>query len=487
MRLINMTCPSCGSQLQIDADNKQARCEYCGNFLLIDDGVQHVQYDNAENAGYEFEKGRQRAQQESVASQIGRQVGGRLGYVAGKVLPTGETRGYWADQPKKKQSVNPIWLWILGWLCIFPVPLTILVSRSSKLDKKWKIGIITASWIVYLLFGLFGGSGASDTSTSTTNTTNTETGNDTVRSVVDSEPATEDQGVITSISIKEDSIEVIVGNQIICKNVTVNVTDETKFSKNDIQIISDNPEIATVKAGLDSKGTNITFTIDGKSVGETSVYVKSKKGSIESNHVKVVVKEEEIIKPESISIDEEFAEIPIGDSKQVRYTVTPKGADESGLIWKSSDNNVITVDSDGLIKAVGAGTATITCSYSDNILASFDYTVDASKRSVNVKVSHTRDDDNNIGHEWSYEDLINDESISSSMLLSVGDTIRVHSKYMEEDNKPDVGEASSSHTVTEEDLLNGFEIVMELNVRENGGKNSGKSAHFVITYTFSVD
>jgi hypothetical protein len=49
-----------------------------------------------------------------------------------------------------------------------------------------------------------------------------------------------------------------------------------------------------------------------------------------------------------------------------------------------------------------------------------------------------------------------------------------------------VGEASSAYTVTEEDLQNGFDIVMDLYVTENGGRNSGKSAHFVVTYSFSV-
>lgn len=27
MRLINMTCPNCGAQLQVDADKKQVFCE----------------------------------------------------------------------------------------------------------------------------------------------------------------------------------------------------------------------------------------------------------------------------------------------------------------------------------------------------------------------------------------------------------------------------------------------------------------------------
>ena len=65
MRLVNMQCPNCGANLEINADAKQAFCTFCGTNLHIDDEVQHVQYDNAEETGYQFEKGRQRAQAES--------------------------------------------------------------------------------------------------------------------------------------------------------------------------------------------------------------------------------------------------------------------------------------------------------------------------------------------------------------------------------------------------------------------------------------
>ena len=63
-----MVCPNCGASIQIDADKNNLTCDYCGNNLYIDDEVQHVQYDNAEETGYRFEKGRQRAQTEARGS-----------------------------------------------------------------------------------------------------------------------------------------------------------------------------------------------------------------------------------------------------------------------------------------------------------------------------------------------------------------------------------------------------------------------------------
>ena len=51
---------------------------------------------------------------------------------------------------------------------------------------------------------------------------------------------------------------------------------------------------------------------------------------------------------------------------------------------------------------------------------------------------------------------------------------------------PDVGEATVTHTVTEEDFANGFSVEVEVYATENGGRNSGKSAHFVTTFTFEI-
>ena len=139
MKLIDTTCPKCGADLHIDADRKSAFCEYCGGQVLIDDEVQHLQIDNAESAGYAFEKGRQRAQNEARAHS----------YYSAQPQPA----------PKKNKKI--VW-WVLGWIFIFPVPLTIIIARNQKLKTGAKIGLIAAAWVVYLLIGI--GSGVANRS-----------------------------------------------------------------------------------------------------------------------------------------------------------------------------------------------------------------------------------------------------------------------------------------------------------------------------------
>ena len=131
MKLIDTTCPKCSANLRVDADMQSAFCEYCGAELLIDDEVQHLQIDNAESAGYAFEKGRQRAQQEA---QMPMEYSAPLA-------------------PKKNKKM--VW-WVLGWIFIFPIPLTIIISRNQKLKTGVKIGIIAVAWIVYLMIGIVG-------------------------------------------------------------------------------------------------------------------------------------------------------------------------------------------------------------------------------------------------------------------------------------------------------------------------------------------
>lgn len=151
MKIVSMVCPNCGASLQVDADQKNLTCSYCGNGLYVDDEVKHVQYDNAEETGYQFEKGRQRAQAEATRVQQ-------------------QTFNMNFGKPPKKRKT---WLWVLGWIFIFPVPLTILMLRNQKLSKPVKIGIIVAAWIVYLIIGLAGGGSIDNKDSSNANTATT--------------------------------------------------------------------------------------------------------------------------------------------------------------------------------------------------------------------------------------------------------------------------------------------------------------------------
>lgn len=132
MKIVNLTCPGCGARLEVDMDRKMAFCSYCGAALPVDDEIQKVQLDGAEKAGYEFEKGRQRAQAEAAQASC-------------QQAPQ--------EPPKRRKT----WLWVLGWICIFPVPLTIIMLNKEDMSKKARYGIIAAGWIFYLLIGLGGG------------------------------------------------------------------------------------------------------------------------------------------------------------------------------------------------------------------------------------------------------------------------------------------------------------------------------------------
>ena len=65
MKLIEMKCKNCGAKLKVDSEIKDVHCEFCHSDFKIDDEVKHHKLDDMEKSGYEFEKGRIRAQQEN--------------------------------------------------------------------------------------------------------------------------------------------------------------------------------------------------------------------------------------------------------------------------------------------------------------------------------------------------------------------------------------------------------------------------------------
>lgn len=63
-----------------------------------------------------------------------------------------------ANMTRPVRKKKRILLWILGWIFIFPVPLTILMVRSQRASKLIKIIVIAAAWLIYLGMGKSGGS-----------------------------------------------------------------------------------------------------------------------------------------------------------------------------------------------------------------------------------------------------------------------------------------------------------------------------------------
>ena len=79
----------------------------------------------------------------------------------------------------------------------------------------------------------------------------------------------------------------------------------------------------------------------------------------------------------SVSIAGGDFQLPIGSTRKLSATVAPANATDRAVSWKSSDTSVATVDASGTVKAVKAGTATITAT--------------AGGKSVTVKVTVASD------------------------------------------------------------------------------------------------
>ena len=392
------------------------------------------------------------------------------------------------QSPNNKRKT---WLWVLGWLCIFPLPLTILLLRKKEMKAPLKYGIIAVAWILYLIIALAAGGGSkTDNNSGSKGTQSTESSSTESTTPGGSSKGTTAESTsgekinITEVHFSDtNDVTVKVGEKTKTSTVKVTLKNSFIYSADDVQFISENPEIAVITFIKASSGKTVYYEIEGISPGETFVYAASKDGSITSEKVKVIVPVP--VEVESIGIEISNNTLALGETAQATAVITPTNADHPEVTWTSSDETVATIDDKGVITAVSGGVATITAKAANGVSATLDLNVDGTKRLMSLRVTHPRDDDNNIGDEWSYRTEINGESTGREIVVSVGETLKFYAKFTEEDDNPDVGEASKSYTVTEDDILNGFTITMDLYVKENGGKNSGKSAHFVVTYTFT--
>ena len=66
-----------------------------------------------------------------------------------------------------------------------------------------------------------------------------------------------------------------------------------------------------------------------------------------------------------MSLDKTSMTLTVGETQTLTATVAPDNAQDKSVTWSSSDATVATVDQDGKVTAVKAGTATITVTTTD--------------------------------------------------------------------------------------------------------------------------
>jgi uncharacterized protein YjdB/nitrogen fixation protein FixH len=168
-----------------------------------------------------------------------------------------------------------------------------------------------------------------------------------------------------SVTVDSDTLDLKVD-----ETYAINATKHPDTILLDITYTSSNSSIATV----DEKGI-VTAVGEGTAVitvevGDDEIYAK--------NSTSVTVTVSKI--PTEITIASATVDMEVNDEVSAGAALTP--ADAGNLTFTSSNNNVVAVDGEGNVKAIGAGKANITVSFAGN-----DKYAAAENKTISVTVS----------------------------------------------------------------------------------------------------
>ncbi|WP_337927444.1 Ig-like domain-containing protein [Anaerotignum lactatifermentans] len=181
---------------------------------------------------------------------------------------------------------------------------------------------------------------------------------------------------VESVTLDKTSLELKAGNN---ATLTATVNPESATNK-DVTWISDKPEIAAVEGGTvtakaEGTATITVTTIDGGKTATCKVTVTPKTVPVSGIQVQGA------------------ASIYVGDTTKLTATITPDGASNKAVTWDSQNKDIATVDQQGNVKALKAGTATITATAQDGsgISGSFVVTVQqADTTALKAKVTEAQ-------------------------------------------------------------------------------------------------
>ena len=160
---------------------------------------------------------------------------------------------------------------------------------------------------------------------------------------------------ISIINVPVSSVALNVSTASLWVGETMSLTATTNPTTADntaVEWFSINTDVATVSAeGI----------VTAKGKGSCTIYCTAADGYGASSTCSVTVKQQVT----AITLSDADVSLWVGDTKSLTAKITPLTVRGTKLEWSSSDTNVATVSSNGVVTAKGKGTCTITCAAAD--------------------------------------------------------------------------------------------------------------------------
>ena len=153
---------------------------------------------------------------------------------------------------------------------------------------------------------------------------------------------------VTKVTLNKTSASLIKGKTL---TLTATVTPTNATNKN-VTWKSSNSKVAKV----DEKSGVVTAVAAGTAI----ITATAVDGSKVTATCKITVTNP-VVKVTKVTLNKTTASVVKGKTLTLTATVTPTNATNKNVTWKSSNTKIATVDGNGKVTAVAAGTATITC------------------------------------------------------------------------------------------------------------------------------
>lgn len=162
-------------------------------------------------------------------------------------------------------------------------------------------------------------------------------------------PPTPTTVAVSSVSLSKTSITLTEGDK---ETLTATVLPNNATDKT-VEWSSSNTSVASVSNG----------TVTAIKAGTTTITVKTKDGG--KTATCAVTVNAKVIPVSDVTLNKTELTLTEGESETLTATVKPDNATDKTLSWSSSDATVASVDDNGKVTALKAGTATITVKTKD--------------------------------------------------------------------------------------------------------------------------